>query len=151
LFAQLGGSHYQYSYFTQICGKQVMLSHCPYETWFSSCHGSWHLHGHCHGRLPERVELLRFDVGVDAWNYHPIPWDVIVAKMTEKEILKKEYFGSNNDDEENSSRSEGNESDQYVDIIRSKNIELLKKSGVSNEKNEKETSGNQIHLSLPNV
>ena len=145
LFAQIGGAHYQFSYYTQIHGRRVMLSHCPYETWFSSCHGSWHLHGHCHGRLPERVELLRFDIGVDSWGFYPVPWDVIEAKMIEKEKARKEYFLSKG----KSLREDENEEDDDSDTgeskrvetsageslnnffqVRDKNIEIMKKFGV---------------------
>jgi hypothetical protein len=95
LFAELGGARYQYSFFTKIQKQQVMLSHCPYDSWFSSCHGSWNLHGHCHGRLKERVDMLRIDVGIDCWGYFPVPWEVIQKKMAIKEQMKKEFFSSN--------------------------------------------------------
>jgi len=89
LFSKIKGFSYHYSYFIHLYGKSVMLSHCPYETWFSSCHGSWHLYGHCHGRMPETLSL-KFDVGVDVWNYTPVHWEVISAKMRLKEHMMKE-------------------------------------------------------------
>ena len=95
LFKRIDGTyHYHYSYYTEIGGKRVMFSHAPYLTWFSSCHGSFNLHGHCHGRNPEKIDKLQFDVGVDVWNYSPVPWDIIILKMKEKEELKKEFFAN---------------------------------------------------------
>ena len=137
LFAKKGDAHYQYSYYTEIYGKRVMLSHCPYETWFSSCHGSWNLHGHCHGRLPEKPEYLRFDVGVDVWGYYPIPWDVIEQKMAEKEKIKKEFSNSKDHDKDDSNNRievEAGESFIHFNETRIKNIELMKNFGVINEK-----------------
>ncbi len=87
LFQQIEGSHYQYSYYTKIKGQHVMLSHCPYYTWFSSCHGSWNLYGHCHGRKEEVPWILSFDCGWDAWG-GLIPWDIIVSKMKDKEQIR---------------------------------------------------------------
>jgi len=106
------------SLYRKINGQMVMLSHCPYETWFSSCHGSWNIHGHCHGRMEERVELLRFDGGIDAWNYKPVPWDIIKAKMLYKEELKKEYFANKEP------RSEG--SSYFFDINKDFNKQFMK-------------------------
>lgn len=92
LFQKIDGAHYRYSYYTMIHKRRVMLSHCPYDTWFSSGHGSWSLHGHCHGRHKEYPDKLQFDVGIDVWGYKPVPWDVIEAKMLHKEDIRKEVF-----------------------------------------------------------
>jgi len=140
--------HYHFSYYTQINGRRVMLSHCPYESWFSSCHGSWHLHGHCHGRLAERVDMLRFDVGVDAWNYKPVPWSAIEKKMLEKEERKKEYFSRSKKQreqecDEDNDRIENDESSSNVDIVRERNTQYLTKEGVSTDvSKDTETPGN---------
>jgi len=60
---------------------RVIFSHCPYLTWPSSSYGSWNVHGHCHGRLPEHDDVMRTDVGIDAWG-QLVHWDLLRAKMT---------------------------------------------------------------------
>jgi calcineurin-like phosphoesterase family protein len=116
LFAKIGGAHYQYSFYTKIHGRRVMLSHCPYHTWFSSCHGSWHLYGHCHGRLKEIPWILSFDCGYDVWG-GPVPWDIIEAKMTDKEKIRKEYFDSKDESQE--------EADMFVTINKAINQQYM--------------------------
>lgn len=59
------------AYLKLLNGQRVMLCHYPMLSWRSSCHGAWHLHGHCHGSLPRRH--LAYDVGVDSNDYQPIP------------------------------------------------------------------------------
>jgi calcineurin-like phosphoesterase family protein len=128
LFAELGGARYQYSFFTQIQKQQVMLSHCPYESWFSSCHGSWNLHGHCHGRMKERVDMLRIDVGVDCWGYFPVPWEVIQKKMTIKEQMKREFFGSDCHRDPNNTDCNFN-----LREVQKQNIQLMIDAGIKVE------------------
>ena len=88
LFQKLDGSHYQYSYYTKINKHGVMFSHCPYSSWFSSCHGSWNLHGHCHGRRKEVPWILSCDCSWDVWG-RLIPWEVLEAKMLDKEKIRR--------------------------------------------------------------
>lgn len=44
--------------------EHIVLSHFPFEIWDRNHYGSYHFHGHCHGRLPQR-NIRRMDVGVD--------------------------------------------------------------------------------------
>lgn len=46
--------------------KRYVLCHYPIEEWNNYFNGSYHLHGHCHGRL-KRKELRRYDVGLDVY------------------------------------------------------------------------------------
>lgn len=60
---------------------QLTVCHFPLLSWNASFHGSWHIHGHCHGRLPEPNDVLRTDAGVDVWDYAPVNFDVIRRKL----------------------------------------------------------------------
>ncbi len=64
--------------------RKVMLCHYPMVTWRSSHHGSWHLHGHCHGKLPDAPYSLRLDVGVDCWGLAPVSFEQIAERMALK-------------------------------------------------------------------
>jgi len=61
--------------------KDVTFCHYAMRTWASSIHGAWNLFGHSHGRMLECEGMLSFDVGVDIWDYAPIPWEVVIEKM----------------------------------------------------------------------
>lgn len=67
-------------------GQRIVLSHFPFMTWNASHYGSWHLHGHCHGSLPDDNSVLRIDVGVDCHSYTP------VSMFNVFELMKKKMF-----------------------------------------------------------
>ena len=73
-----------------IDGQPCCLCHYPLSTWNSSCHGSWHFHGHSHGSIEEQPDYLRCDVGVDIWHYAPVPWEVLKAKLSARVEAWKE-------------------------------------------------------------
>jgi len=50
----------------------IVLFHYPIESWNKRHHGSWHLHGHCHGSLTSPDYQARLDVSVDNHDYSPI-------------------------------------------------------------------------------
>ena len=137
LFKKMDGTHhYHFSYYTEIHGRRIMFSHCPYASWFSSIHGSWNLHGHCHGRHHEEPYLLQFDCGVDVWGYRPAPWSAIEKKMADKERIKKEYFSMSPKERLVNFEllPEGEESEDHVFRIRTKNMEYLKQVGIEYDK-----------------
>jgi calcineurin-like phosphoesterase family protein len=71
---------------TKVEGKNelIFLSHYPHRSWPRSYHGSWHLYGHVHGNLKYTIDHgLAFDVGVDVWNFTPIPIDIVHKRMLE--------------------------------------------------------------------
>ena len=61
--------------------QHIVLFHYPMRTWNGAHHGTWALHGHCHGTLQENLGARTFDVGVDCWNYAPISLGEVAAKM----------------------------------------------------------------------
>lgn len=72
----------------KIENQHVMLCHYAMRTWRNKVHGSWHFYGHSHGTLSEYSDQYSCDVGVDVWDFRPVPWEVLVAKMTTREPRK---------------------------------------------------------------
>ena len=63
-------------------GTNVSLMHYPMMSWPKSRYGSLHLHGHIHSKGDYNIEqrdtgILRYDVGIDANNYHPVSLEEI--------------------------------------------------------------------------
>jgi len=63
--------------------QPIILSHYAMRTWNGSNHGSWHLFGHSHGKLPDDGSMS-FDVGVDQHNYCPINIETVADFMNSK-------------------------------------------------------------------
>ena len=56
----------------------VVLCHYPMRQWNRGQWGSWMLHGHTHGTIPSYTRS--FDVGVDCWEYAPVPLKEVMAR-----------------------------------------------------------------------
>lgn len=67
-------------------GIKFTLCHYALKVWNGSHKGNWHLFGHSHGTLPDDLNSLSFDVGVDCHNFYPISMDQV------KEIMSKKKF-----------------------------------------------------------
>lgn len=59
-------------------GIPLVLCHYPLLSWRGSMHGSLHLHGHEHGRIPPSKQAV--DVGVDVWNFQPVSLPEITTR-----------------------------------------------------------------------
>ncbi len=59
-------------------GTKLVLCHYAFRTWRDMGRGAWNLHGHSHGRLKPLPRQV--DVGVDAWQFRPIPLADITAR-----------------------------------------------------------------------
>ena len=66
--------------------QSIVLFHYPILSWDGIHHGAWHLHGHCHGSLPD-TGGLRLDVGVDCNNWYPISLEEIQQKMSLRSVV----------------------------------------------------------------
>lgn len=74
----------------EIENQFVILSHHPYRVWARSHHGSWNLHGHCHGSLEEIGKQM--DVGIDAiskrgLDYTPVPFEIVRGILDSRSIV----------------------------------------------------------------
>jgi calcineurin-like phosphoesterase family protein len=56
-------------------GQKITLCHYALKVWNKSHRGAWHLYGHSHGSLPDDLNSLSFDCGVDCFNYRPISFE----------------------------------------------------------------------------
>lgn len=64
--------------------QQIVLCHYAMRVWDKWHFGAWHLYGHSHGTLPDMRESLSFDVGVDAWEFTPVHFEVV------REVMKSQ-------------------------------------------------------------
>lgn len=70
--------------------QPIVLFHFPILSWDGMAHGSWHLHGHCHGSLPDNGSL-RLDVGVDCWGMAPVSLEEITQAMALRTVVPVDH------------------------------------------------------------
>lgn len=70
----------------------IIMSHYPILSWNRAHHGSWHLHGHCHGSLVKsNLDYYKrrvMDVGCNMIGYTPISYDEVKKYMLKRSISK---------------------------------------------------------------
>jgi calcineurin-like phosphoesterase family protein len=56
----------------------IMICHYRMDSWDKSHFGSWHFFGHSHQKeaWPDK-SILRINVGVDAWEYKPVNFEIL--------------------------------------------------------------------------
>jgi len=72
--------------------QSIVLCHYPILSWNGMSHGTWHLHGHCHGSLPP-TRMMRKDVGVDTNNLYPYSYEEIKNIMKMKAFVPVDHHG----------------------------------------------------------
>ena len=65
-----------------INGNPIWLQHCCPRVWEKCHYGIPCFFGHSHGRL--RTFNLSFDVGVDCWEYKPVPWETMAVLIKDR-------------------------------------------------------------------
>ena len=74
----------------KIDGQQVILCHYPLASWNRMHHGSFMLHGHCHGSYQGDGKIL--DVGIDNHPEHQVwSWEEIKAFMDTRGIASVDH------------------------------------------------------------
>ena len=81
----------------EVDDQKIVLCHYAMLTWNQSHRGSWMLHGHSHGSLPDDPHSLRMDVGVDPNGYRPINLEEVREIMSKKEFRSVDHHGSRDD------------------------------------------------------
>lgn len=73
--------------------QRIVLCHYAMRVWNGSHHGVWHLYGHSHGTLQELPNSKSFDVGVDSWQFKPVSFEQVAAKMATKTFVPVDHHG----------------------------------------------------------
>lgn len=71
----------------KIKSQTIVLCHYAMRVWDKSHYGSYHLYGHSHGSLPDDLNSLSCDVGVDCWGFTPVSYDQVVEAMSKKSFV----------------------------------------------------------------
>jgi len=64
--------------------QHIVLFHFPIAEWQNKEKGWWHLYGHVHGNFKNVGKSL--DVGVDNWNFAPVPFETVQQFMNSRSI-----------------------------------------------------------------
>lgn len=65
--------------------RKITLFHYAMRVWRSDFRGTWHLYGHSHGSLPDKIDRLAFDIGVDCHDFYPLSYAEVKAIMAKKQ------------------------------------------------------------------
>jgi calcineurin-like phosphoesterase family protein len=77
---------------------KAFLCHYPMRTWRGSHRGTYCIHGHCHGNLPDEG-LRLYDVGVDVRNFAPVDLGAVHEVLKEK-IYRHHHMWSKEEKED---------------------------------------------------
>lgn len=65
----------------KIEGQKIVICHYAMLVWPFSHYNSWHLFGHSHGKLNDKIEGKAHDIGVDNNDFYPVSLDQIRVIM----------------------------------------------------------------------
>lgn len=74
----------------EVEGQKIVLFHYGMRTWHHDLRGTWHLYGHSHNELPAYGKSL--DIGVDCWNFTPVPFAQLKQKLDNMNMAKHPGF-----------------------------------------------------------
>ena len=69
---------------------RTVVDHYPTRMWHGWISGAVHLHGHAHAAIDEVGRST--DVGVDCWNYGPVPLVELVAMLARRPFTPPDAF-----------------------------------------------------------
>lgn len=78
--------------------QNIVLFHYAMRVWDKAHHGAWAIYGHSHGSLPDDPNALSLDIGVDNWDYTPVSFEQIQARMAQKTWKPVDHHGSDRED-----------------------------------------------------
>jgi calcineurin-like phosphoesterase family protein len=67
---------------------RLFLSHYPHRSWPGFWRDTRHVYGHTHACLPDTSRAC--DVGMDAWDYRPVPLAALIARQDAAEQAPEE-------------------------------------------------------------
>ena len=81
---------------SMICvdNQQMVLCHYPLHVWQNHHRGTWHLHGHTHGKLndPSFYQRKVMDVGIDTHSeFRPYAFDEIKGILAQREVVHLDF------------------------------------------------------------
>ena len=74
--------------------EQIVLCHYPLHVWQNHHRGTWHLHGHTHGKLNDPIFYKRkvMDVGIDTHpNFRPYSFEEVKGILDAREIERIDF------------------------------------------------------------
>lgn len=70
--------------------QRITLCHYAMRTWNHVRHGSWMLHGHSHGNLPD-LGGKTLDLGANLCNYTPVSFETIADVMEDRPVYAEDH------------------------------------------------------------
>lgn len=74
----------------EVGDQKITLCHYAMRTWNQVHRGAWQLYGHSHGSLTESAARST-DVGVDCWDYAPVPFEALQKLMVNREHVPVDH------------------------------------------------------------